>query len=52
MRNTVCAYPDICVSLFDTYCLGTQGMEEECLDSCTMTKGSKPSAAFNPWQGV
>ena len=52
MKNTVGAYPDICVSLFDTYGRGTQGMEEECLDSCTMTEGGKPSAVLYPWQRV
>ena len=52
MKNTVGAYPDICVSLFDTYCRGTQGVGGECLDSCTMTEGGKPNAVLYPWQRV
>lgn len=46
MKNTVYAYPDVWVCLYDTYGCDEQHLEQECLDSSKMTEWGKPSAVF------
>lgn len=48
MKNTVYAYPDVWVCLYDTFGCDTREQEEECRDSATMTEGGNASAVFYP----
>lgn len=46
MKNTVYAYPDVWVCLYNTYGCDTMDLEEECVVSANMTEAEKPSAWF------
>lgn len=48
MKNTVYAYSDVWVCLYESFGCDTQGQEEEYLESSTMTEGGNPSAVFIP----
>lgn len=47
VKNTVYAYPDMWVCLYSTYGCDALDLEEQCLDSATITEGGNASAVFS-----
>lgn len=48
LQNTVYAYPDIWVCLYESYGCDQQELEPECVRSANQTQGGNSSAVFYP----